>query len=69
MQLLGSIILRNLLLSTVLKGSLLSTLDSLLLCLYHNAGTAFFQDGMFHKKAGEKSGKMRMDNLPGFMIY
>ena len=69
MQLLGSIILRNLLLSTVLKGSLLSTLDSLLLCLYHNAGPAFFQDGMFHKNRSKNLEKLRMDSTPVFMIY
>ena len=30
-------------------GSLVSTLDSLLLCFYHNPGEAILQDGMFHK--------------------
>ena len=48
MKLLGSIIYVT---STFYRfGSLLSTLDSLLLCLYLNSCILFFQDGMFHKK-------------------
>ena len=47
--------LHNLLLSTVLKGCLLSTLDSLLLCLYLILYFMNLQDGIFHKKKGEKS--------------
>ena len=68
MQLLGSIILRNLLLSTVLKGSLLSTLDSLLLCLYHNLWHGFFQDGIIHKKNRQISVKMRIDRVIRLVI-
>ena len=42
-------------------GSLFSTLDSLLLCLYLNPENLILQDGIFHKKKGENSGKLRID--------
>ena len=62
--------LRNLLLSIDLfLGSLLSTLDSLLLYLYINAGSPAFQDGMFHKKMIQISDKMRIDISTAFVLY
>ena len=42
-------------------GSLLSTLDSLLLCLYHSAKPLSFQDGIFHKKKQQNLEKPRID--------
>ena len=68
MQLLGSSILRNLCFLQF-SGSLVSTLDSLLLCLYHIPWLAIFQDGMFHKKKGQISGKMRIDKERPAVLY
>ena len=49
-------------------GSLLSTLDSLLLCFYHSAPVAFLQDGIFHKKSFKILDKLRMDTVPFDLI-
>ena len=51
------------------KGSLLSTLDSLLLCFYHNPRERTLQDGIFHKKSWIISGKMSMDKSTVNVLY
>ena len=66
MKLLGSIIYVT---SSFCRfGSLLSTLDSLLLCLYHTLRSIVFQDGMFHKKYTKKLEKVSIDKSVSRMI-
>jgi len=49
-------------------GSLLSTLDSLLLCLYLNSCMLIFQDGIVHEKQCKKLEKVSMDKWNSNMI-
>jgi hypothetical protein len=39
------------------------------LYLYNNAGRLHFQDGIFHKKNGQISGKMRIDISVMSVVY
>ena len=69
MKLLGSIILRNLcFLQICLQESLTSTLDSLLLYLYHTSGLFILQVGMFHKNRCKKLEKVSIDRAIPNMI-
>ena len=69
MQLLGSVIyLTSSFFRFAVWGVLLSTLVSLLLCLYHNAREGKMQDGIFHKNGRKKSCKLHIDICAPYMV-
>ena len=66
MQLLGSIILRNL--YFLQYGDSLVHWTHSFLYLHNTPGFFFFQDGMFHKKQGKNLWNLSIDKCPLHMV-